>query len=143
MSAISMSYVDTRRQEQSRRRLVKAAQWCGLLPMLAGSLILLGWVATGSNLLPLLGGLNVVLGIALFGAGLGLVYALYLQTGRTLPGMGVALGLLLANFPLAIGYAVVAGKVEEQRMQQAQCRQMAKSWGDEPTGLADARRPPC
>ncbi|HEY9103674.1 hypothetical protein [Chitinimonas sp.] len=64
-----------------RRGLIRAAQWCGLTPALIGTTIILAWAATSSTILPLLGALNVLLGIALFGVGLGLVGAVYMQAG--------------------------------------------------------------
>lgn len=127
-----------------RRSLIQAAQWCGLAPALIGTVILLSWAATSSTLMPLLGVLNVLLGIALFGVGLGLVGATYMQAGRRLlPGCGVALALMLANFPLAAGYAVLGMKLEEHRMREHRCAQWAQAQPTEPTGLADARRQPC
>ena len=133
-----------RAAQRPRLRLIRAAQWCGLLPAVLGTVIVFGWVQTASTLLPLLGALNVVLGLTLFGAGLGLLYSLYLQAGRRhLPGTGLAIVLLLANFPLAAGYGVLAARVEERRLLQASCASMPTDAEAEPTGLADARRPPC
>ncbi|QDQ27104.1 hypothetical protein FNU76_12435 [Chitinimonas arctica] len=128
----------------SLRRTIRAAQWCGLLPMLGGSLILGGWVYSAANFLPLIGLLNVLLGFALFGAGAGLIYAAYLRAGRRrVPGAGLAIVLLMANFPLALLFGGVAAQVEEQRLQAAACVPAATLQHAEPTGLADARRRPC
>ncbi|GAB3260616.1 hypothetical protein [Chitinimonas naiadis] len=136
--------VTVRAAQRPRLRLIRAAQWCGLLPALLGTVIVFSWVQTASTLLPLLGALNVVLGLTLFGIGLGLLYGLYLQAGRRhLPGTGLAIVLLLANFPLAVGYGVLAARVEERRLHEARCTVVPADAGAEPTGLADARRRPC
>lgn len=124
---------------RSLRPLLRAAQWCGLLPMLLGSGIFLLWVWSASSLLPILGLLNLLLGLCLFGAGLGLLYALRLRVGQHwLPGMAMATALLFGNFPLALAYGGLGSKIELARQRESICRAIQAK----PTfsGAADARR---
>ncbi len=122
------------------RRLICATQWCGLIPMLIGSAIFLLWVWSASTLLPLLGLLNMVLGLCLFGAGMGLLYAVRLRAGdRWLPGTAMAAALLFGNFPLAITYGGLGSQIELGRQREAACQAMRANMLF--TGAADARRP--
>ncbi|MGQ5521754.1 hypothetical protein ACUHMQ_00675 [Chitinimonas sp. PSY-7] len=127
-------------KRQNLRPLICATQWCGLIPMILGSIIFLLWVWSASTLLPLLGLLNMVLGLCLFGTGMGLLYALRLRAGdRWLPGTAMAAVLLLGNFPLALTYGGLGSQIELARQREAACRAMQSN----PvfTGAADARRP--
>lgn len=126
------------------RQMIVAAQWCGAVPLLLGTVILLVWWRMDINTLPLLGALNMLLGIALFGGGLGLLYGAYRLAGRQwLPGMSLALGLLVGNFPVAVVYGATAAWIGEHRLHASVCIDRAGDGTDEPTGLADARRPSC
>jgi hypothetical protein len=87
--------------------LIRAAIWCGALPLVAGLGVLVAWAYTSQSWLPVAGLAVLGVGVLLFICGAGALLAqrhhdlLAGEVPRSNRATKAAWGLLLANFPIA------------------------------------------